>query len=126
MLNWFHSCDSHSESARKTTTDVPQRSILGPLLFIMFSHELPLHVNKRIDLFADDTTLLQSSDNVQDLENNKLPLNCFNTKTILIDGQRLRNRFSSEDRKFEIQINCRKLEQAKSVKLLELELDEHL
>lgn len=105
---------------------MPQRSILGPLLFIMFSHELPLHVNKRIDLFADDTTLLLSSDNVQDLEKPKLPLNCSSTKTMLIDGQRLRKRFSSEDRKFEIQINCRKLEQAKSVKLLELELDEHL
>ena len=54
-------------------------------------------------MFADDTTLLASSDNVQDLENilscevasvvewatyNKLPLNCFKTKTILVDGQR--------------------------------------
>lgn len=83
-----------SSSLRRITTGAPQGSILGPFLFTMFINELPLHVNTPIDLFADDTTLLASSNNVQDLENilscevakvdewstnNKLPLNCSKT-----------------------------------------------
>ena len=78
----------------------------------MFINELPLHINTPINLFTDDTTLLASSDNVRDLETilscevayvdewatyNKLPLNCFKTKTILVDGQRLGKRLSNEN-----------------------------
>ena len=69
----------------------------------MFMNDLPLHVHTQVDIFANDTTLLAASDfaNVEDLENtlslevsnvdewatnNKLPLNCSKTTTILIDG----------------------------------------
>ena len=37
---------------------VPQGSILGPLIFIAFINDLPLHVSSaQIDLYADDTTV---------------------------------------------------------------------
>ena len=40
---------------------IPQRSILGPLLFIIFINGLPLYVtSSRTDLYADDTTLTSS------------------------------------------------------------------
>ena len=94
-------------------------------------------------MFADETTLLASSDhlNVQELKNtlsrevsnvnewetnNKLPLNCFKTNKILIDGPRLRKRLSNEDRKLEIELNGSILQQVQNVKLLGLELDEQL
>ena len=43
---------------------IPQRSILGPLLFLIFINGLPLHITRNkvnCDMFADDT-LLNTSD----------------------------------------------------------------
>ena len=92
-----------SSSVRTVTAGVSHGSVLGPLLFVMFVNDLPLHVHTQVDIFANDTTLLAASDfaNVEDLENtlslevsnvdewatnNKLPLNCSKTMTILNDG----------------------------------------
>ena len=90
-------------------------------------------------MFADDTTLLTSSDylNVEKLKNtlsgkvsnvnkwatnNKLPLNCSKTKTITIDGPCLRKHSSNEDRKLEKELNGSILQQVQDIKLLGLEL----
>ena len=60
-----------TSTVRTITAGVPQGSILGPLLFVSFINDLPLNVHTRINMFADDTTLLASSDylNVEELKN---------------------------------------------------------
>ena len=37
-------------------------SIIGPLFFILFINDLPLHVSADVDLHADDTTVTASAD----------------------------------------------------------------
>ena len=116
---------------------VPQGSVLGPLLFLIYINDLN-HAIKycKTRHFADDTNLLIKNESLKQLQKylnldlrqlcnwlkaNKISLNCGKTELILF---RHPNKKINYDLK--IKINGKKLLQSSAVKYLGIILDPHL
>ena len=59
-----------SSSPGKLSYGVPQGSILGPLLFLLYENDMPQAVNSELLLYADDTCLIYMGKISKKLKNN--------------------------------------------------------
>ena len=101
---------------------MPQGSVVGPILFVLFSNNLPLHVtNSDVDIHADDSTFTFSSRwsaknsfmekniNEEHVVNwskmNKMVISQTKTKSVLAVGRRLRKHLDSTEANLNVSSN---------------------
>ena len=117
---------------------VPQGSILGPLLFVIYVNDIVKTVDTcDIHLYADDTVLYFSDKNPRTVQQslqsdldkicawmckNRLSLNCDKTVCMLIGNRKLLNKHEI----LNLNVNSRILDQVHCVKYLGISVDEEL
>ena len=127
-------------SERLIKCGVPQGSILGPLLFLLFINDLPHCLSKtKPRLFADDTNLTASANSVTDLEAavnsdlenlrkwliaNKLSLNVAKTEFIIIGSKSMTKNISNPHPN--VFIENKQIKQVYECKTLGVKIDQHL
>ena len=148
-LKWFNSYLTNREqktvvngvlsNSCKIKCGIPQGSILGPLLFILYINDLQAcDLNSRVRMYADDTSLTVANANARELEQqmnndleeihtwlkaNKLSLNIVKTKYMIIASQ---NKIRNLDYSFQIQVENKPLKRELSYKYLGVEIDQFL
>jgi len=146
-LDWFRSYLSnrkqyvkysqHKSDIYTIPCGVPQGSVLGPLLFIIYTNDLPnCLINSKAILFADDTTIYMSSNSITDLyiksnyelecltewfRSNKLSLNISKTHYVLFELTP-----SQIPRDINIKINNQIIDKKTCVKFLGMYIDSKL
>lgn len=80
-------------SLLKVMNGVPQGSVLGPFLFIIFINDLPRFLSSKCVLYADDTTLLTSGKNlnvVREVSEAVLKMSCtwFESNKLILNNNK--------------------------------------
>ena len=71
--------DGYESSSCPVTSGVPQGSVIGPILFLVYINDLPDSVLSKTRLFADDTVIYNTSDNSQQLQDDLNALQSWET-----------------------------------------------
>ena len=127
--------NGHRSNTLPITTGVPQGSVLGPLLFLIYINDLPMVSDVfNMLMYADDTTLYCNIDqNISEevinnelskvsqlLDANKLSINVTKTKDIVFHLHKKAVTYP------DLQLNSNKIERATQFKFLGLILQSNL
>ena len=145
--NWFRSflcgrtqctsIDGNNSSLGAITHGVPQGSVLGPLLFVLFINDFHKSVKtSKVHHFADDTNLLLTGNSLKKINKlinhdltlackwlraNKISLNTSKTEIIIFRPKR-----KTIGKSLNFRISGQKINISKTVKYLGVILEEHL
>ena len=62
ICSYIVSIDGQRSDSLLIKQGVPQGSVLGPVLFLLFVNDMPLYLAKStVDIYADDTTITASA-----------------------------------------------------------------
>lgn len=136
--------DSQTSDIKQVICGVPQGSILGPLLFLLYINDLSNSTSLNLLSFADDTTVYSSGQNIEDITillnselekiyiwllENKLSINIEKTKFMIFSPN---GRTKFQNIPVHIQINHKQIIRCgtdcneKTVTFLGVKFDEHL
>ena len=69
--------DGATSEKAPVLSGVPQGTVLGPLLFLLFINDLPASVNSKTRLFADDCIIYKKINSTQDCQQLQHDLHCL-------------------------------------------------